>query len=362
MNTKRCFYLCVLLLLGAATVGWTQLFTTTFEAYTSVGIMEADNVTPLRGNSEGGDLVQLLWVGPDGQIAEPDSFGNPTADDSLLGVTYIGHGYPFNPDEGLFAAVFRHELLKTGSRVYVRAWNDSVAEKAAYGNSLTYVINSDFDSHDFGLDFLEDNAWRMHGGSFEPVELALFTATDEAGLVLLRWSTYSETDNLGFHLYRATARDSGRVRITEQLIDGAVNSQTVHTYYFRDRQVEEQQKYFYWLADVSASGVEMLHGPISLTTQTQPEAFTLQQNFPNPFNPTTSIVYTVKEAGPVRVQIFNIMGQLVRTLVNASQSAGRYDVLWDGRDMNNQPVPSGTYLCMMEAGSYRTFIKMTMAK
>ncbi|OPZ63851.1 MAG: flagellar basal body rod modification protein [bacterium ADurb.Bin478] len=64
----------------------------------------------------------------------------------------------------------------------------------------------------------------------------------------------------------------------------------------------------------------------------------------------------------MRVQIFNIMGQLVRTLVNASQSAGRYDVLWDGRDMSNQPVPSGTYLCMLEAGSYRTFIKMTMAK
>jgi len=364
MKAKMSFYLSILILLAVTSLGWAQFQSNTFETYTGVGITESDKVTLLQGNTKSGDLIQLFWVGPNGSIDNPDSLGHMAADDSLLGVTHIGYGYPFNANQGLFAAFFRHELLVPGTTVYIRAWNDSViTSRTAYGNSLSYTINSDFDSHDFGLDFVPPQSWLMNAGPFdEPVELALFTASDEAGHVLLRWTTFSETNNLGFNLYRASSWDSSRSRLNEQLIEGAGNSQAEHQYLFRDHQVNGEQKYFYWLSDVSISGVELLHGPITLTTQSAPDNFTLQQNYPNPFNPTTVIPYSMKESGHVRLQVYNIRGQLVRDLVNTSQAAGQYTVQWDGRDMGGQTVPTGTYLCTLETGNYRSFIKMTMAK
>ena len=364
MTTFKSLYLGVAVGLCIASLSWAQFQSKTFEAYTSVGITDTDNISLLHGNTKSGDLVQLIWVGPDGNIDEPDSSAATTADDSLLGVSHIGYGYPFNPDQGLFAAFFRHDLIATGLMVYVRAWNDSaVTSTSAYGNSLPYTINSDFDSHDFGLDFRAPNSWRMHGGVIEvPVELIAFTASDEGGQVRLHWATASETDNLGFNLYRKVARDSTRSRLNDRLIDGAMNAQTLHDYEYRDHLVQENQQYFYWLSDVSAKGLEIMHGPISVLTGTLPDAYALQQNYPNPFNPTTSIAYTVKDPGPVQVRVFNIRGQLVRELANGVQSAGPHSVMWDGCDANGLQVPSGTYLCSMEAGNYHAVIKMTMTK
>lgn len=352
------------LLLSAAVV-FGQFQPKTFEAYTSTGITEADNVTPLHGNTEGGDLVQLIWVGPDGQIDAPDSLGATTDDDSLLGVTHIGYGYPFNPDQGMFAGLFQHELLVPGIVVYMRAYNDSTIHPGMtdYGDSHSYTLNSNFDSHDFGLDFREPNHWHMSGSTyFEPVELALFSAKSEAGYVLLRWSTFSESENLGFHLYRSTARDSLRERLSDNLIDGSINSQAYREYQYRDAKVDVGKTYFYWLTDVSVKGVETMHGPVAVQTEQLPIDYSLEPNFPNPFNPTTTISYMMKETGHVRVQVYNIRGQLVRDLVNAEQSAGRFSVVWDGRDMNDMQVPTGTYLCTMETSDYRSFIKMTLAK
>jgi len=69
----------------------------------------------------------------------------------------------------------------------------------------------------------------------------------------------------------------------------------------------------------------------------------LKQNYPNPFNPTTTIAYSLPEASNVQLDIYNIKGQLVKSLVNAEMPAGMHSVVWDGRDMNNQAVASGVY-------------------
>lgn len=365
MKIRRCVSVAVVWMLLTAAVVFGQFQAKTFEAFTSIGITEADNVTPLLGTTTGGDLVQLIWVGPDGVIDVPDSLGSTTDDDSLLGTTHIGYGFPFNADQGMFAGLFHHDLLAEGLTVYMRAWNDSIVQPGLtdFGNSMPYTLNSDFDSHDFGLDFRAPNHWRMSGDTFfEPVELALFSAKSEAGYVLLRWSTFSETDNMGFHLYRSTARDSSKERLNDHMIDGANTSEVYRDYQFHDTNVQVGKTYFYWLMDVSIKGEETMHGPIAVLTESLPETYSLEPNFPNPFNPSTTISYVVKEAGHVHVQVFNIRGQLVRELVNAEHSAGRFSVNWDGRDMNNVQVPSGTYLCSMAANNYHSIIKMTLAK
>jgi len=88
----------------------------------------------------------------------------------------------------------------------------------------------------------------------------------------------------------------------------------------------------------------------------------LQGNHPNPFNPETTIRYSVKEATPVKVEIYNVKGQLVKTLVNETKEAGTHSVVWNGMDDNNRAVSSGVYFYKMNAGKYSSTKKMIMMK
>ena len=88
----------------------------------------------------------------------------------------------------------------------------------------------------------------------------------------------------------------------------------------------------------------------------------LEGNYPNPFNPSTTIRYSLKEAGPVSIEIYNIKGQLVRTLINEVKEAGNHTIVWNGRDKNNSSVSSGVYFYKMKAGKYSSTKKMIMMK
>jgi len=81
-----------------------------------------------------------------------------------------------------------------------------------------------------------------------------------------------------------------------------------------------------------------------------PQTFELQQNFPNPFNPETSIRYQLAQSTDVSLKVYNIMGQAVRTLVNDAQAAGSYQVKWDGKDNLGRQVASGVYIFRLKAG------------
>jgi hypothetical protein len=80
-----------------------------------------------------------------------------------------------------------------------------------------------------------------------------------------------------------------------------------------------------------------------------PTVSALHQNRPNPFNPTTTLTYDVATPGAVSVRIYSVSGKLVRTLVDEYKPAGRYDVVWDGRDNNGTTVTTGVYFYRMTA-------------
>ncbi len=89
----------------------------------------------------------------------------------------------------------------------------------------------------------------------------------------------------------------------------------------------------------------------------------LEQNYPNPFNPATTIAFSIKQAGQVRIDIYNVAGERVRTLVDERRPAGSYtDVRWDGTNDVNQPVASGVYWYRLVAGSYTEARKMVLLK
>lgn len=94
-----------------------------------------------------------------------------------------------------------------------------------------------------------------------------------------------------------------------------------------------------------------------------PEAFELQQNFPNPFNPSTTIRYTLPEEARVTLVIYDLLGRQVRTLLrDAQHNAGYHTAVWDGRDDAGRPVASGVYLYRIEAGAHQGTRKMVLVK
>ncbi len=94
----------------------------------------------------------------------------------------------------------------------------------------------------------------------------------------------------------------------------------------------------------------------------KPATFALEQNFPNPFNPTTTIKYQLAEAGYVELDIFNAQGQKVRTLVSGFQNADFYTARWDGRNDSGQKVSSGIYIYRIKAGSFVKIRRMLLIK
>jgi len=86
------------------------------------------------------------------------------------------------------------------------------------------------------------------------------------------------------------------------------------------------------------------------------------RNYPNPFNPETTITYSLPEATKMRLDIYNLKGQLVKTLVNEAKAAGEYSVIWKGTDDSHHPVSSGIYIYKMSAGKYNSTRRMILMK
>ena len=93
-----------------------------------------------------------------------------------------------------------------------------------------------------------------------------------------------------------------------------------------------------------------------------PDRFALYPNYPNPFNPLTNITYDIKSNSHVKVNIANIKGNHIRYLINEYQFSGTHSVLWNGRDDNGNPVPSGIYFYTMTVNKYRKSNKMILMK
>jgi PKD repeat protein len=93
-----------------------------------------------------------------------------------------------------------------------------------------------------------------------------------------------------------------------------------------------------------------------------PSEFTLIGNFPNPFNPVTTIKYGLPNESNVTITITNILGKEVRTLINKHQPEGYHSVLWNGKDKQDQTVSAGVYLYRIEAGEYIQTRKMILLK
>ena len=93
-----------------------------------------------------------------------------------------------------------------------------------------------------------------------------------------------------------------------------------------------------------------------------PDVYALHQNYPNPFNPSTNINYDIPELSDVSLEIYNVMGQKVRTLVQGSHQPGRYNVSWNATDEFGEKLSSGMYIYRIQAGDFVSIKKLVLMK
>lgn len=112
-----------------------------------------------------------------------------------------------------------------------------------------------------------------------------------------------------------------------------------------------------WYPALKARWEQGLPVSVSSNPSTVIAGYALAQNYPNPFNPSTSIAFTLAQAGNVTLEIYNAIGQKVATLVNGKMPAGRHEVTWEA-----QNAPSGIYFCKLEAGAFNQTRKMVLMR
>ncbi len=197
--------------------------------------------------------------------------------------------------------------------------------------------------------------------------LSSFTAEPGRGEVILEWTTQSEQGNLGFHILRRDGFQGSFLPLTERLIPSTADghSQSPQSYRWIDRQVTPGKSYQYQLQDVSFDGHRTVHGTVTaapLSSDAQPREFQLLQNYPNPFNAGTQVSYIIPRASPVLIRIYDVRGELVKTLVDGHQEAGRHVVGWNGQTEKGQPAGSGLYFCSFEAQGHSQVMKMVLLR
>jgi hypothetical protein len=115
---------------------------------------------------------------------------------------------------------------------------------------------------------------------------------------------------------------------------------------------------------VMSDVIDWMNNPVNpvITEADVPKAYKLSQNFPNPFNPSTTIKFDVKERGQVSLRIYNVAGQLVKTLVDGVKDASSYSITWDGTNNHGAKVASGVYFYKMQSKSFNQTKKMVLLR
>ncbi len=196
-------------------------------------------------------------------------------------------------------------------------------------------------------------------GSIEaelPVEMTSFTATLTAQmLVNLQWTTESETNNLGFNIYRSTNTIlSGSTKMNQTVISGN-NSSVTHTYNFLDPEVVVGTTYYYWVENVDMNGASHFSNYVSVAVVGAdlpiiPPFSALKNAYPNPFkvNTITKIEFDVKTGETATLTIYNTRGQVVQSY---TRTAGSQTISWNGQDNHGQECSAGVYFYKLSTPS-----------
>ena len=218
------------------------------------------------------------------------------------------------------------------------------------GHAWYFEINGS-DSTDPGAHFYAQSV----SGVTLPIQLASFTAlTLSKTSVKLSWETLSETNNYGFEVQRSTDGTTF-TSISGAFIAGNGTTTAKHDYSYVDNDYASGNFYRLKQMDLSAavhySDAVNPQSTTAIAPPAKPTVYSMSQNYPNPFNPSTNIDFTLPQDSHVRIEVYNMIGQKVMTLMDEAKTAGYYTVKLDGTNL-----ASGMYIYRLSTGQH-TFLK-----
>ena len=244
---------------------------------------------------------------------------------------YVG-GYTLGTSDAsaTVGLVELHFVLKNGIEGFAQI--DNYRDDLAGGNSLIIRVSDD--------------------GPL-PVLISRFDAVQKEEFVELSWDFSSDEPVDTYRLYRSEGIGGPSTMIAQG------DAATVRTYL--DQSVRPSTSYRYELVVRTRDGEEYRSQPATITTAALSMA--LGQNHPNPFNPSTTIPFTVaSDDSRVRLFILDAGGRIVRTLFNGAKPAGSHTVTWDGRDERGGATSSGVYFYVLDVNGERRTRKMVLLK
>ena len=185
-----------------------------------------------------------------------------------------------------------------------------------------------------------------------PVELISFNSSVVGNGIQLNWQTATEINNQGFEIYRNGSKIA--------FIDGKGTTTETQSYSFTDNNLQSGI-YNYRLNQIDFDGTQEVVGELTVYLSI-PEQFTLEQNFPNPFNPSTTIKYSIPASEFVTLKVYDVLGSEVATLVNEEKPAGSYEVEFDSHSGEGRNLTSGVYFYKIQAGNFVETKKMILMK
>jgi hypothetical protein len=265
-------------------------------------------------------------------------------------------------------SVFRYDDFGNGSS----GWVGVQTMVAAGEDSYTYEIQTALDStsEDNGMTDFKVIA-SMTGGVFHSEVMSGYSVDNIAPGIPQGFMASTADD--GIQLSWQPVEDPDfQYYVLEKALDTYFTNPEVIMItdsVYVDTLFEYDQTFYYRLAAIDYSGNQGLYtGWVEATVQLAldenliPDEFALHQNYPNPFNPLTQIKYDLPEDAVVSVNIFDLMGRNIKTLMSSQQSAGYHSIKWDATNNYGETVSAGMYLYIIQAGEFRQTKKMLLLK
>ncbi len=317
-------------------LNWTQVFSTSGEIPT----VAVDFTNP-------GVAWATKWGGGGGFLKSTDYGQSWVALPTFSGINMWGvHTNPFDGNE-VYAGCYSCGSTwrtKNGGLTWIQIpisgshyqvfITDSMSVYAAQSNGF-YKLNSPF---------------------FIPVELESFNAYATENDVLLEWQTATELNNSGFEVLHSTDNENYE-KIA--FVPGFGTTTEKHNYNYKVENLNAGIHYFR-LKQVDFDGTETLTNTIEVTIENLiVHYFSLEQNFPNPFNPTTTISFSLPNTEKVVLKVYDLLGNEIVTLLDGIKEAGVYNIRFDGAELN---LSSGVYIYKLQAGVNVASKKLSLIK
>jgi hypothetical protein len=323
----------------------------------------------LRKVSGTGDLTVKLESGPGAIIAQN------TISASSITTSYAWYRAVFSSNQILTAGQTYHITLSAPSGTVYDTYpirkdagygftsramfSDGYAQYTTNGTTWSTWASSQTATHGLDLSFylaVSDNS----PGTPLPIQIASFNGTVQGNTVSLGWKTATEVNSYMFEIERRTAAQWESIA---QIPAGGTSNAPLEYKYMDSIKNVGSGNIFYRLKLIDNDGSFQYSSEVgvsvttAVTTTAVPNIYALSQNFPNPFNPSTTINYQLQRAVRVSLKVYDLLGREVATLVNENKGPGSYSAIFDA-----SRLASGTYIYRLLAGSFTETKKLVLLR